>query len=332
MLSGGRGKAGGVKKASTPQEALDVATKILGLTIQGFPVESVLVVEAVSIKKEFYLSFTINRFEKCIECILSASGGIDIEEVGTTNPEKILHLSIISKPPVDNKPLAQMLKAVFVEYDIISQADDILQKLYRVFYESDCTLAEINPLILTADNKLIAADAKMVFDDNALYKHPDIETLRTKEEYSVDEIAALNAHLSFVSLDGTIGCMVNGAGLAMATLDLIKLAGGTPANFLDVGGSSNPEKVYQALSIILANKKVRSILINIFGGITRCDDIATGILQARSKLDITVPMVIRLTGTNEDRGRKLLTDAGLSVATDMTEAVRLAVSQQGRAS
>ena len=219
-----------------------------------------------------------------------------------------------------------MAREIFGDGVLSEQACEIMRRMYRLFTEKDCSLVEINPCARTAPGKLVAADSKIVFDDNALFKHPDIAQLESPEEHSPDEIAAREAGLSFVSMDGNIGCIVNGAGLAMATMDVIKLLGGDPANFLDVGGSSNPKKVLNALEIILSNPKVKAILINIFGGITRCDDIANGILMAKKELNITVPLVIRLIGTNEKEGREILTKAGFLVAEDMTEAVRKVVS------
>jgi succinyl-CoA synthetase beta subunit len=226
----------------------------------------------------------------------------------------------------NSEDLTQWLSTSFPDQTLLGQAAEIVRNMNRLFRDKDCSLVEINPLAVTAQERLIAADAKIVFDDNAIAQHPEIAGLRNPEEYTADEIEAKDAGLSFVSLSGEIGCMVNGAGLAMATMDGIKLAGGSPANFLDVGGSSNPQKVLDAMRILLRNDQLKVILVNIFGGITRCDDVAQGILMARDKLGIAVPMVIRLIGTNEEKGRKMLSEAGLIVASRMTDAVRDAVN------
>jgi succinyl-CoA synthetase beta subunit len=321
VLVGGRGKAGGVKLAHTEEEAHRAAETILGLTIKEIPVEAVLVVKAVDIRKEYYLSATVDRAQKKVVCIVSASGGVDIEELAVNEPEKILKAYIDPLQGPDQKALHGFLSAAFPEM-LVDQAVQTMLDLYRLLIDKDCSLVEINPYAQIDETTLIAADAKINFDDNGLPKHTDVEALRTEEEYSREEIEAKAAGLSFVSLDGDIGCIVNGAGLAMATMDLIKLFGGQPANFLDVGGSSSPQKVLTALQILTRNKNLKAILINIFGGITRCDDIAKGILIARDQIDLPVPLVIRLIGTNEQEGRALLEKAGLEAASQMTEAVK----------
>jgi succinyl-CoA synthetase beta subunit len=279
------------------------------------------VAKAVEIRKEYYLSVTVDRASKMVLCMASASGGVDIEELAASEPEKIVKTRIDPLRGPEENLLRQSFGAVFPE-GLLEQAVDTARKLYRLLAEKDCSLVEINPYAQTGDRTLVAADAKVNFDDNGLPAHPDVEALRTAEEYSREEIEAREAGLSFVSLDGEIGCIVNGAGLAMATMDLIKLFGGRPANFLDVGGSSSPQKVLTALSILARNRKLKAILINIFGGITRCDDIAKGILIAREQIDLPVPLVIRLIGTNEKEGRALLEEAGLEAASEMTEAVK----------
>ena len=326
VLVGGRGKAGGVKLASTGEEVREAANKILTLTIKDIPVEAVLVAKAVDIRKEYYLSVTVDRADKRAVCILSASGGVDIEELAAKEPEKILKAYIDPLKGPDEKELRRFLSAAFPE-DLLDQALAATGNLYRLLVEKDCSLVEINPYAQIDENTLIAADAKINFDDNGLPKHADVEAMRTAEEYSREEIEAREAGLSFVSLEGDIGCIVNGAGLAMATMDLIKLFGGQPANFLDVGGSSSPQKVLTALQILTRNENLKAILINIFGGITRCDDIAKGILIARDQIDLPVPLVIRLIGTNEKEGRALLEQAGLEAASEMTAAVKKVIEK-----
>jgi len=326
VLVGGRGKAGGVRLAHTTEEVREAGNKILTLTIKDIPVEAVLVAKAVDIRKEYYLSVTVDRANKKVVCIVSASGGVDIEELAVKEPEKILKHYIDPLQGPDERQLRGFLGAVFPE-SLLDQAAEALLNLYRLLIDKDCSLVEINPYAQVDETTLIAADAKINFDDNGLAKHADVEALRTAEEYSREEIQAKEAGLSFVSLDGDIGCIVNGAGLAMATMDLIKLFGGQPANFLDVGGSSSPQKVLTALQILTRNKNLKAILINIFGGITRCDDIAKGILIARDQIDLPVPLVIRLIGTNEKEGRDLLEQAGLEAASEMTAAVKKVIQR-----
>ena len=326
VLTGGRGKAGGVKLADTPDEARAAAAAILGMRIKDNVVGKVLIEEALSIESEFYASFTTDRAAKSIACILSAAGGVDIEEVAANEPGKITTLNVNPLEGLQDAPLLAALENVFPDAASRAEAADVLTRMYELFIGKDCSLVEVNPLVTITGGGIVAADAKIVFEDNGLEKHPELEPLRNAEEYSEDELEARAAGLSFVSLEGSIGCMVNGAGLAMATMDLIKLFGAEPANFLDVGGSSNPEKVLNALRILLHNEDLAVILVNIFGGITRCDDVARGLLMAREQLDIPVPMVVRLIGTNEKEGRALLEAAGITASGDMTEAVRSAVA------
>lgn len=326
VLVGGRGKAGGVKRAKTPEEAVEKARGIMALTIKGISVNQVMVTPASNILKEYYIGLTLDRSTIKILLMMSKSGGVDIEELAKNHPEAIMKLPITPSRGIEKKNLDLLLGRLFDTAYLREQAGDVIQKLYRLFVEKDCSLVEINPYALEQEGSLFALDAKINFDDNALYKHPEIEELKNPEEYSDDEIEAKKHDLSFVSMDGDIGCIVNGAGLAMATMDLIKLYGGNPANFLDVGGSSSPDKVLNALRIIMNNKKVKAVLINIFGGITRCDDIARGILMAMDQINIEIPMVIRLIGTNEQEGRKILTDAGFPVAEDLSTAVQKVVS------
>ncbi len=328
VLVGGRGKAGGVKLAGSADEAREAAEHILGLAIKDIPVEKVLVAKAVEIEKEYYLSVTVDRGAKKVVCILSASGGVDIEELAVREPEKILKSYIEPLTGPDVGALKEFVSQVFPAL-LVEQALDGLLNLYRLLVEKDCSLVEINPYAQIDASTLIAADAKINFDDNGVPKHEDVEKLRTAEEYSREEIEAREAGLSFVSLEGDIGCIVNGAGLAMATMDLIKLFGGQPANFLDVGGSSSPEKVLTALKILTRNEKLKAILINIFGGITRCDDIAKGILVAREQIELPVPLVIRLIGTNEKEGRAMLEQTGLEAASEMTVAVKKVLEKAG---
>ncbi|NQV33268.1 MAG: ADP-forming succinate--CoA ligase subunit beta [Phycisphaeraceae bacterium] len=325
VLTGGRGKAGAIKVVSSVNEARAAADKIIGMTVKDLPVNQVLITERINIAAEYYLGITIDREAESVVLILSAAGGMDIEEVAATEPDKIRRLTLTADPSPES--LKTWLADSFPDPGHLEQAVPIIVAMNKLFREKDCSLVEINPLAITAEGKLVAADAKVVLDDNAVPFHPELAELRNDEEYTADEIEANAAGLSFVSLEGEIGCMVNGAGLAMATMDGIKLAGGTAANFLDVGGSSNPEKVLTAMRILLRNEQLKVILINIFGGITRCDDVARGILMARDQLGITVPMVIRLVGTNETEGRDLLQKAGLIAARSMTEAIEQAVAQ-----
>ncbi len=326
VLVGGRGKAGGVKMARTVEEAEARAREILGMRIKGIEVQKVLIASAVDIAAEYYLSLTVDRAARAIQCIASASGGMEIEEIARTRPERIVTFAVSAARGLDRKNHFQELSRAFAQPALAEQAWRILSSMYRLFTEKDCLLVEINPCAQTPAGELVAADAKVIFDDNALYKHPELEKLRSPEEYSAEEMDARSNGLSYVGLEGSIGCIVNGAGLSMATMDLIKFFGGSPANFLDVGGSSSPEKVLHALRIVLKHIGVNAVLINIFGGITRCDDIARGILMAREKLSIKVPLVIRLIGTNEVEGRAILKGAGLDAFEDLTPAVKAVIS------
>jgi succinyl-CoA synthetase beta subunit len=325
VLVGGRGKAGGVKLAQTPDEAAEKAEAILGLTIKDLVVEKVMIAPAADILKEYYVGLALDRGARAIILMVSSAGGVDIEELAVTEPEKILKMHIQPADGIDEAALTNLLTQAFESEPLITQARETVHNMLRLFLEKDCSLVEINPYALIAEDQLSALDSKINFDDNGTFKHPDIEALRNDEEYSADELEARRVGLSFVSMDGDIGCIVNGAGLAMATMDLIKHFGGEPANFLDVGGSSNPEKVLNALRIILNNPRVKAILINIFGGITRCDDIANGLLMATQQIDIPVPMIIRLIGTNDAEGREILVKAGLTSTENLTEAVQAVV-------
>jgi succinyl-CoA synthetase beta subunit len=338
VLVGGRGKAGGVKIAGSPEEAETHAAKILGMEIKGITVGKVLVAEAVRAEREFYLALTVDRTAKKVVLIASAEGGVDIEELAKTSPEKIRIHAIHPIAGVDEEKAQEFLNSVFSDSSGLdippgnSLADrtlPLVRSLYALLTEQDCSLVEINPLALLEGGRLAALDAKVVADDSGLFKHPELSALRNPEEYGADEIEAKRHGLSFVGMDGSIGCMVNGAGLAMATMDLIKLFGADPANFLDVGGSSNPEKVVAAFGIITRNPKVKAILVNIFGGITRCDDVARGFVQAKRGSEIKIPIVIRLIGTNEKEGAEILRREGIPVHQDLITAVKKAVALAG---
>ena len=325
VLVGGRGKAGGVKLAETPRDAAEKARAILGMDIKGERVEKVLLAPTAQILKEYYLGLILDRTTKKIILMVTKEGGVEIEELAVSDPDAIIKFPLDYARGIDDDALDAVLTRVFERPRLIAQAADVVRKLYRLFVEKDASLVEINPYALVDEHTLLALDAKLNFDDNATFKHADVEAMKNPEEWSQDEIDAKEYGLSFVSMDGDIGCIVNGAGLAMATMDIIKLYGGVPANFLDVGGSSNPAKVLNAIKIILRNSKVRAILINIFGGITRCDDIAKGIIMATDQLKIEVPMVIRLVGTNQAEGRAMLEAKGFKVAEDLSSAVQTVV-------
>jgi succinyl-CoA synthetase beta subunit len=324
--AGGRGKAGGVKLAKSPEEAREVAEKILKLTIKDLPVEKVLVTPAADIETEAYVGIIVDRASKKPVFMVSPAGGIDIEEVAAKTPDKIM------RHPVDARYGLQPYEAMemgFFLYDDVKKARaaaKIMQQLYAAFMKSGASLAEINPLVTTPSGEVVALDAKMVVDDNELDRLTDVAALRDESAEAPSEVEARKANLTFIKLDGNVGCVVNGAGLAMATMDLVKYYGGDPANFLDIGGSSNPEKVVSALRIITADPNVKAILFNIFGGITRTDDVANGIVTATKQNPLKVPIVIRLTGTNEEIAVKILTENGFSAMTDMDEAVKKAVA------
>lgn len=325
VLTGGRGKAGGVKLAKSSDEAFAHAKAILGMSIKGFPVTKVIVSEAIDIRLEYYVSYVIDRNSKSVVLMLSSEGGMDIEEVAKQTPEKIHRFSIDPIIGIPDFLARRFAFTLFDKPEQVNQMAVILQNLYRLFIDKDASLAEINPLVLTGQGKLMAIDAKMTFDDNALYRQPDIHSLFEPTEEEKVESQAKEKGFSYVRMDGEIGCMVNGAGLAMATMDMIKLYEGNPANFLDIGGSSNPDKVIAAVKLLLKDPKVKVVLINIFGGITRCDDVAFGLLKAFEQIDSDIPVIVRLTGTNEKEGRNLLQNTRFLVAETMGEATRLAV-------
>ncbi len=323
--TGGRGKAGGVKLATDEIEVRKHAANILGMDIKGYIVDRIIVGKAVDIAAEYYVSYVIDRTSKSTILMLSREGGVDIEEVAHSTPEKI-HKIVID--PLIGVPDYLAREAAFKLFDDIVHvraAAKILQKLYKLFVENDASLAEINPLVLTPEGEVKAIDAKMTFDDNALYRHPKVAALFEPTEEEKKEQKAKSKGFSYVHLGGEIGCMVNGAGLAMATMDMIKLYGGNPANFLDIGGSSNPTKVIEAMKLLLSDKDVKVVLINIFGGITRCDDVARGLLEAFEQIKTDIPIVIRLTGTNEKEGRELLKGTHFHVADTMGDAGKKAV-------
>jgi succinyl-CoA synthetase beta subunit len=321
VLVGGRGKAGGIKVVKNNQELEKAFGDLKGLEIKGHRVEKILIVRAIDIKKEFYIGITIDNAKSDVVLIASSAGGVEIEEVAKTNPEAVKKFYLQGKQEIDKKRWPEFISSIFEDPSRQQAGTVIFQDLIKVFFGYDCSLAEINPLVVDGDGKILAADAKINFDDNALYRHEDIRQLQDMTYEDADELEAKENGLSFVKLDGNVGCIVNGAGLAMGTMDVIKLSGGRPANFLDVGGSSNPQKVSSALKIILKNKDVKAILINIFGGITRCDDIANGILEAMDQLDIPVPLVIRLTGTNEKEAKAILSNRDINTFSTMREAV-----------
>lgn len=323
--TGGRGKAGGVKLATNETEIRQYANAILGMDIKGFVVDRILIGEAVNIKAEYYVSIVIDRKSKGAILMLSREGGMDIEAVAKDTPEKIFKIAIDPAIGLTDFKAREAAFKLFDDMAQVKQAVPLFQKLYRLFVEKDASLAEINPLVLTQEGELKAIDAKMTFDNNALYRHPDIFNMFEPTAEEQKEQEAKEKGFSYVNLGGEIGCMVNGAGLAMATMDMIKLYGGNPANFLDIGGSSNPQKIVEAMKLLLADQHVRVVLINIFGGITRCDDVAKGLIEAFKTLQTDLPIVIRLTGTNEKEGRELLKGTSFIVAETMSEAGRKAV-------
>ncbi|MDH5589722.1 MAG: ADP-forming succinate--CoA ligase subunit beta [Gemmatimonadota bacterium] len=323
--SGGRGKAGGVKLAKNAVEAREHAARILGMDIKGLTVEKVLVTPAEDIATEAYVGVLVDRKSQAATFMVSAEGGVDIEEVAATNPEAIRKLTVDPRYGILPHQAHWLANYLYDDPGLIKQATKIMMQLYRAFVDSGASMAEINPLITTPSGEVKAIDAKMSIDDSELFRRPGIEAMRDISSEPAAETRAREAGLSFVKLDGDVGCCVNGAGLAMATMDLVKYYGGEPANFLDIGGSSNPDKVVAALEIITSDPNVKVILFNIFGGITRCDDVANGIVEATRRIDIEPPIVIRLTGTNEEEALAILADAGFSAYTSMDDVVETAV-------
>ena len=326
---GGRGKAGGIQYAENVEAAHVLAQKILGMEIKGLTVKKVLITVAQDILSEAYVGIILDRVSKKPVIMVSSAGGVDIEEVAAKTPEKIHKLYV--DPVTGLKPYQARNLAYKLYRDInqVRQATDIILKLYKVYWETDASLVEINPLITTTAGTVVALDAKLNVDDNGLFRHPKIAEMRDLDAEPAAEVQARESDLSYVKLEGNIGCIVNGAGLAMATMDLVKRYGGEPANFLDIGGSSNPQKVVSAMQIILADSNVRAILINIFGGITRCDDVANGIVQAFAQLKPTIPVVVRLTGTNEKEAQKILAAVKLPTADTLDKVVKKAIELAG---
>ena len=330
VLIGGRGKAGGIRLAKDPEEAKQLATLILGMEIKGLPVRKILVDEAVTIEREIYISIINDRSSRCPLIMASSAGGVDIEEVAQVSPEKIV------KSPINPLIGLQNFQARDIAFEIDLPREywksfiQILTGLYRTYIETDATLVEINPLVVTKDKRLLALDGKMIIDDNALFRHPELIEFRDLDIEAPEEIEARKYGLSYIKLDGEIGCMVNGAGLAMASMDIIKQFGGNPANFLDIGGGAGSAKVAAALRIILSDNKVKVILINIFGGITRCDEVAKGILEAFEKVKVKIPVVVRLVGTNAVEGKAILENSNMITADTLVEAAQKAVAQANR--
>ena len=332
--AGGRGKAGGVKLAKTPQEARGIAAGLLGKNLvthqtgpEGKEVQKVFVEQGCAIAKEFYLGMVLDRATSRVTVMASSEGGVEIEEVAARSPEKILREAVDPALGVGDFQGRKIAYGLGLPKEAIPKAVAFVRALYRAFIETDASLVEINPLVLTQDNDLIALDAKMGFDDNALYRQPDVRELRDVSEENEKEIAASKFDLSYIALDGDIGCMVNGAGLAMATMDIIKHYGAEPANFLDVGGGATTEKVTEAFKIILSDPKVKGVLVNIFGGIMRCDVVADGVVEAARQVKLSVPLVVRLEGTNVEQGKQILAQSGLNIipASDLADGAKKAV-------
>ncbi len=325
VLVGGRGKAGGIKVAKTLQDTETYAAQILAMTLKGLPVRKVLVDEASEIKGEIYLGVTNDRAAKCPVIIASSAGGVDIEEVAAQTPEKIVREHINPFLGLHDYQARNLASGIGLPREHWKAFGQMAAGLYQTYWDTDATLAEINPLVIDGSDQLKALDGKIVVDDNALFRHPDLAEMRDLDEEAPAETEARKYGLSYVKLDGEIGCMVNGAGLAMGTMDIISYFGGSPANFLDIGGGATSDKVAAALRIILSDPNVKAVLFNIFGGITRCDEVARGILKALDEVKTTVPMVVRLVGTNEAEGRKLLADAKMITATSLADAAKKAV-------
>lgn len=326
VLVGGRGKAGGVKLANNADEAEELASQILGMDIKGLTVEKVLIDPAADIKDEIYLGIVIDRALQKPVVITSAEGGVEIEEVAKTNPSAIIRLAVDPQLGLMDYQARDLSFGVKVPRPLVRQFGQIVKGLYQAFVDTDASLAEINPLVITGEGNLLAVDGKILLDDNALFRHPELAELRDIQEETPSEREARQAGLSFVKLDGEIGCMVNGAGLAMATMDIIKHYGAEPANFLDIGGGAKADKVAKALQIILSDPKVKAVLFNIFGGITRCDEVAKGILEVTSQMNVNIPMVARLVGTNEKEGRQILEEANFPSAGSLGEAAEKVVA------
>jgi len=326
VLVGGRGKAGGIRIANNSQEAEKIAQQILAMKIKGLPVRRVLVDEAAQIEQEIYLGITNDRAARCPILVASAAGGVEIEEVARTSPEKIIKIHIHPLVGLRDYQAREVALKIGLPREHWKVFGEICMRLWQVYLECDATLAEINPLVITCEKNLVALDGKMLLDDNALFRHPDLAELRDLDDETPGERLARENDLSFIKLDGQIGCMVNGAGLAMATMDIVKLYGGEPANFLDIGGGAGAAKVAAALRIILSDPHVKVVLFNIFGGITRCDEVARGILAALEEVKPDIPMVVRLVGTNAEEGLRLLAGSQMITAESLADAARKAVA------
>jgi succinyl-CoA synthetase beta subunit len=327
VFVGGRGKAGGVKLADTPEQTEQVAGQILGMDIKGLTVEKVLVAEAVTYEREIYLGVIMDRASKRIVVMASAEGGVEIEEVAKTNPDAIVRVAAHPSLGLLDYQARDLAYGIgLTDRKQAQQFANIAQALFRVYMETDASLAEINPLVVLPNGALQALDSKIVLDDSGLFRHPDLEAMRDASDEPEAETRAREAGITFIKLDGNIGCMVNGAGLAMATMDVVKLYGGEPANFLDIGGGAGKDKVKAALQIILSDSSVKAVMFNIFGGITRVDEVARGIIAALDEVQTDVPMVARLVGTNEEEGRKLLAASKLIPAATLAEAAQKAVA------
>ena len=336
--AGGRGKGGGVKLAKSLDEVKTLASQILGMQLkthqtgpQGQKVRRLLIEEGADIKKELYIGMVVDRGTQRVVLMASSEGGMDIEEVAAKTPEKIHKVAIDPGTGLTDREADDIALKIGLPEKAVPQARDMLKALYKAFEQTDCSLLEINPLIITGDERVVALDAKINFDDNALFRHPDIVALRDLDEEDPAEVEASKYDLSYIQLEGDIGCLVNGAGLAMATMDIIKLYGGQPANFLDVGGNATTERVVEAFKIILSDPHVAGVLVNIFGGIMRCDTIAEGIIAAAREVHIAVPLVVRLEGTNVARGKQLLQESGLAIipADDLDDAAKKIVAAVG---
>jgi succinyl-CoA synthetase beta subunit len=325
VLVGGRGKAGGVKLARDPEEAEQLASQILAIEIKGLPVRKVLVDEAAAIDQEIYFAITNDRAARKPVMMASAAGGVDIEEVAATTPEKIIKVHVDPLLGLRDYQARDIAASIDLPREYWKEFSAIAHGLWKAYSQNDANLAEINPLVIVKDKRMVALDGKMVIDDNALFRHPDLAEMRDHDEEAPAETQARKYGLSYIKLDGNIGCMVNGAGLAMTSMDVIKLFGGEPANFLDIGGGAGAEKVAAAMRIILTDPHVKAVLFNIFGGITRCDEVARGILAAMQEVKPKVPMIVRLVGTNAEEGRQLLADAKMITAETLADAAKKAV-------